>query len=167
MMTNAEVVGPLGGGVGVRRDATRGGEDSLSLLEADHLIQAGGLVPPGVLATLGLPLYPERGLAVADTLQSLGDPDIFAAGDCAALRDHLLPRLGVYGVRQAPVLLDNLAARLAGRPLRPYHPQPRALAILDLGLGLGLAIHGRHWWAGRGALLWKRWLDHRFMHQLR
>ncbi|MFO7647843.1 NAD(P)/FAD-dependent oxidoreductase [Halomonas campaniensis] len=167
VITGAEVTGTLGRGVMLRTDETRSGEDSLSLVEADHVIHAGGLAPPAVLEHLGLPLFPDRGLAVSATLQSLGHPDIFAAGDCAAMRDHRLPRLGVYGVRQAPVLLDNLIARLAGRELRHFEPQPRALAILDLGEGLGLAIRGRHWWAGRSALLWKGWLDRRFMAQYR
>ncbi len=167
VISEAEVTGTLGNGVMLRADETRSGEDSLSLIEADHVIHAVGLAPPEVIERLGLPQFPGRGLAVSSHLQSLGHPDIFAAGDCAAMVDHLLPRLGVFGIRQASVLLDNLLARLEGGELRSYEPQPRALAILDLGEGLGLAIRGSHWWAGRSALLWKGWLDRRFMSQYR
>ncbi|MFY0988906.1 NAD(P)/FAD-dependent oxidoreductase [Halomonas sp. C05BenzN] len=163
VITATRVTGHATGGALVRSDETLFGEDSLGLVEADHVIHAGGLVAPEVIERLGLPTLPGRGLAVEATLQSSGDRDIFAAGDCAAMVDHRLPRLGVYGVRQAPVLLGNLAARLAGQPLAAYEPQPRALAILDLGGGLGLAIRGQHWWGGRLALHWKRWLDRRFM----
>ncbi|WP_104204146.1 NAD(P)/FAD-dependent oxidoreductase [Billgrantia saliphila] len=141
--------------------------DHLRPLAADHVVHAGGLKPPPVLERLGLAMIEGRGLAVGDTLQSIDDPGIFAAGDCAALVDRPLPRLGVYGVRQAPVLLDNLAGSLAGRPLRRYVPQARALAILDLGQGRALAIRGRLWWTGRASLWWKRWLDGRFMAQYR
>lgn len=81
--------------------------------------------------------------------------------------DHALPRLGVYGVRQAPVLLHNLAARLASRPLQRYVPQRQALAILDVGQGKGLAIRGRFWWAGRLSLAWKSRLDRGFLRQFR
>jgi len=139
------------------------GQDALRLLECGHVIHASGLAPPDALGGLGLTLIDGRGLALHDTLQSVDDPDVFAAGDCAALVAHALPRLGVYGVRQAPVLLANLEARLHGRPLQRYRPQAQALTILDLGHGQGLAIRGRLWWAGRSSLLWKRWLDDRFM----
>jgi NADH dehydrogenase FAD-containing subunit len=161
------VAGTLGDGVTLRSDPTRRDEDSLRLLAADHVVHAGGLVPPPVVERLGLPLYPGRGIAVEATLQSLAHPDIFATGDCAAMRDQLLPRQVVHGREQAPVLLANLLARLAGRPLTAYRPRARALAILELGEGLGLAIHGRRWWAGRSALLWKRWRTHRVMGRLR
>jgi NADH dehydrogenase FAD-containing subunit len=138
-------------------------QETLHLLGCEHVIHAGGLAPPGALDGLGLTLIDGRGLALHNTLQSVDDPDVFAAGDCAALVEHALPRLGVYGVRQAPVLLANLEARLHGRPLQRYRPQAKALTILNLGQDQGLAIRGRLWWAGRSSLLWKRWLDERFM----
>ncbi|MCE8001977.1 NAD(P)/FAD-dependent oxidoreductase [Billgrantia ethanolica] len=143
------------------------GQDALRLLECEHVIHAGGLAPPGALDGLGLTLIGSRGLAVHSTLQSVDDPDVFAAGDCAALVEHALPRLGVYGVRQAPVLLANLKARLQGSPLQRYRPQAQALTILNLGQDQGLAIRGRLWWAGRSSLLWKHWLDERFMTRYR
>lgn len=137
------------------------------LLECEHVVYAGGLAPPAILERLGLPLIAGRGLAIGNTLQSVADPNVFAVGDCAAMTDHDLPRLGVYGVRQAPVLLANLAARLRGLPLQRYTPQAKALTILDLGLGQGLAIRGNRWWAGRLSLHWKHWLDERFMARYR
>ncbi|GHE19487.1 hypothetical protein GCM10017767_00080 [Halomonas urumqiensis] len=167
VITNANVTGLLANGAMLSCDESVQGEDSLSLVEAEHVIHASGLAPPSVIERLGLPIFPDRGIAVNDMLQSPADPDIFAAGDCAAMVNHHLPRLGVYGVRQAPILLENLLARSQGRALRPFEPQPRALAILDLGEGIGLAIRGKQWWAGRGALWWKRWLDQRFLAQYR
>ncbi|MCC5882063.1 MAG: FAD-dependent oxidoreductase [Halomonas sp.] len=142
-------------------------QENLELIECQHVMHASGLAPPPVLEHLGVRLIAGRGVAVGDTLQSVEDQDIFAAGDCAALVDHPLPRLGVYGVRQAPVLLANLAARLKGRNLHRYTPQVSALTILNLGQGNGLAIRGRLWWAGRLSLLWKRRLDERFMQRYR
>lgn len=150
-------------GLLIAEEGATSGQDALRLLECDHVIHAGGLAPPGSLGSLGLTLVGSRGLAVHSTLQSVDDPDVFAAGDCAALVEHTLPRLGVYGVRQAPVLLANLEARLHGRPLQRYRPQAQALTILNLGQDQGLAIRGRLWWAGRSSLFWKRWLDERFL----
>ncbi|MGM0703807.1 MAG: NAD(P)/FAD-dependent oxidoreductase [Pseudomonadota bacterium] len=155
------------GGLTIADSADISQRSTTERIPADHVIHASGLQPPMVASQLGLPMVDDRGLAVLDTLQSTGDPDIFAVGDCAAMPDHPLPHQGVYGVRQGPVLLDNLAARLYGRRLRNYVPQRQALAILDLGEGQGLALRGRHWWAGRLTLLWKRWLDERFLRRHR
>jgi selenide,water dikinase len=132
-------------------------------VDADHVVIAGGLSAPDVISRLGLPVIEGRGLAVSDTLQSTAADWVFAAGDCAAMVNHRLPRLGVYGVRQAPVLLANLAAWHRGQPLSHYRPQPHALAILNLGGGMGLALRGRAWFAGRLAFVAKQWLDQRFL----
>lgn len=162
-----DVTGHAAGGVTFATETNAWGEDSLQWLPADHVVHASGLAPPEVVERLGLPLIPGRGLAVEATLQSPGHPDIFAVGDCAAMLHHELPRLRIHGIRQAPVLVDNLAARLSGAPLTPYVPQRLALAILDLGAGQGLAIRGRRWWGGRLALALKRRLDRRFLHPFR
>ncbi|WP_027966932.1 NAD(P)/FAD-dependent oxidoreductase [Halomonas halocynthiae] len=134
-------------------------------IDADHVVIASGLAPPDVMTNLGLPTVEGRGLAVTDTLQSTAADWVFAAGDCAAMINHSLPRLGVYGVRQAPILRDNLSAWYTHKPLSRYHPQPHALTILNLGNGTGLAIRGRAWFAGRLAMKAKRWLDKRFLDQ--
>ncbi|MBB3140851.1 NAD(P)/FAD-dependent oxidoreductase [Halomonas organivorans] len=163
VMTGLECCGPTRGGVMVASPNQPWGEDSYRFLAADHVVHATGLSPPDIVERLGLPTLPDRGLAITATLQSPAASWVFAAGDCAAMIDHELPRLGVYGVRQAPVLLANIAAYLQGSELHPYHPQPRALSILDLGDGQALAIRGRYWWGGRLAWWWKRQLDERFL----
>lgn len=140
------------------------GEDSLQWLAADHAVHATGLAPPEGLERLGLPVIPGRGLAVEETLQSPGFPDVFAAGDCAALVSRVLPKLILHGRHQAAVLADNLGARLAGAPLTAYVPRRVATTLLDLG-DQGLAIRGQRWWAGRLALAWKRRLDRGLLDQ--
>ncbi|XKE47332.1 FAD-dependent oxidoreductase [Halomonas organivorans] len=161
--TGLEVKGHAAGGIMVASTEQSWGEDSYRFLAADHVVHAAGLAPPPLVERLGLPCLAGRGLAVTETLQSPAADWVFAAGDCAAMQRHHLPRLGVYGVRQAPVLRANLAAYLSGDALRPYRPQARALAILNLGGGQALAIRGGLWRAGRLTLLWKRWLDERFL----
>ncbi len=161
--TGLELTGHLRGGVMARPPGQPPSEDNGRFFAADHVIHAVGLAPPPVIERLGLPTLRGRGLAIGDTLQSPSAPWVFAAGDCAAMIDHALPRLGVYGVRQAPVLRDNLAAWWRGEALRPYRPQARALSILDLGHRQALAIRGGAWWGGHLAWCWKRWLDERFL----
>ena len=74
---------------------------------------------------------------------------------------------GVFGVRAAPVLLNNLAALADGRPVRRFNPQRSWLSIMDLGDGQGMAIRGAFWSLGRPALRLKRYLDLDFVRRMR
>lgn len=136
-------------------------------LNVDHVVLANGLIAPALTGELGLTCDPRQGLAITAALHSPDDSRIFAVGDCAWLRQSPYPKLGVFGVRQAPVLLDNLRASLVGQPLHDYRPQRRYLSVLNLGDGRGLALWDRWWWKGRLALKLKRRLDRRFMAQYR
>lgn len=146
----------------------------LRAVEADGVILGDGRRPSHDVAVLA------TGLAAPDLARTgdLGGPDGFpvdaglrhprhrevhAAGDCADFLPGRLPRVGVHGVRQGPVLLDALAGRGTG-DVPTYHPQRQALAILDLGGGVALAVRGRAWWLGRPSRWLKdriddRWLD--------
>lgn len=133
-----------------RRTADSVRLDDGSERRCDLLVAATGLAPAG-------------GRAVGPTLQSLEDPAIFASGDCAEFAPRPLPRHGVFGVRQAPVLAHNLIALAHGEPLIRYRPQQRFLAILDLGNGEGFATWGGLANRSRAALRLKRRLDFAFM----
>lgn len=74
-----------------------------------------------------------------------------------------LERHGVFAVRQAPVLLNNLAAVLGGGPLDEFQPQERWLSILNLGAGEGLALWGRLSCQGSLALRLKDLIDRHFL----
>lgn len=130
---------------------------------ADAIVLATGLRPPRALTDFGLPLDRHGALTVDATLSCPDDRRVFGAGDCVGIEGHDLPRLGVFGVREGPILLANLAARLQGRSLVPYRPQRRWLLILNLGWGEGLAIRGRFWWRGRLSLILKDRIDRRFL----
>ena len=136
-------------------------------LPYDLLVRATGLRAPDVIADLGLPLSEDGRLEVAPTLQSPADPGVFAVGDCAVITGSPRPAAGVFGVRAAPILARNLAALGTGGRLAAYAPQSRWLSILDLGDGTGLALRGRLWSLGRGALMLKRRLDLGFVDGLR
>ncbi len=132
-------------------------------LPTDVTITATGLVPPPLMRELGLPVDDAGGLRVGATLQSERNRNVFAVGDCARLEGHDLPKLGVYGVRQAPVLTRNLAALATGAPLENYTPQRLALMILNLGDGEALALRGARWWRGRSSRWLKERLDRPFV----
>lgn len=136
-------------------------------LRSDATVLATGLKPPPLLREIGLPTADDGGVRVDATLRCVDGPAVFGAGDCIHFDGRPLPKLGVFGVRQAPVLLHNLLASLDGDPLRVYRPQKRWLSILNLGDGRGVAIRAEWWYAGRPAMWLKRWLDERFVRQYR
>jgi NADH dehydrogenase FAD-containing subunit len=132
-------------------------------IAADVTLVATGLRPPAVLAEAGLPCDREGAMIVDRSLRCPTHPEIFGAGDCIAFAARALPRVGVYAVRQAPVLADNLVAVLRRERLRDYDPQPAYLLILNLGDGTGLAVRGERWWYGRTAFRLKDWIDRRWL----
>jgi NADH dehydrogenase FAD-containing subunit len=133
----------------------------------DDLILATGLVAKPLVCELGLPCDKSAGLTVTEQLHSIADPLVFAAGDCADIQGHPLPKLGVFGVRAAPILCHNLLAAACGEPLKSYRPQRIYLAILNLGDGTGLATWGPLWWQGKVSLWLKDWIDRRFLNTYR
>jgi len=137
-------------------------------LAASKVLWATHASPPAWLAASGLALDDAGFLAVGETLQSLSHPEVFAAGDVAALTHAPRPKSGVYAVRAGPMLTENLKAFISGGPLRPFKPQRRALYLLNLGRGRALAAHpflpalvGRVLWR------WKLAIDERFMARFR
>jgi selenide, water dikinase len=109
----------------------------------------------------------ERGfILVADTLQSISHPQIFATGDIATIQHHPRPKAGVFAVRQAKPLVANLRAIVSARSPRPFSPQKHYLALIGTGEARAVAAWGRYWF-GPSAWLWrwKDWIDRRFMGQ--
>lgn len=128
-----------------RRDAAYAGEPH------DLVIWTAGAFAAPWLRASGLALDERGFVLVDDRLRSVSHPEVLAAGDCATLRDAPHPKSGVYAVRHAPVLAENLRGGD-----RRYVPQRRALALLSCGRRYAIAD-----WGGaslEGAWLW-RWKD--------
>lgn len=132
-------------------------------IDFDMPILAVGVKPPEIFRRSELATGDDDGLWVNHYLQSISDPQLFGGGDSVVFRGEALPRLGVFAIRQAPVLFHNLQAVLRGEPLKRFKPQSNFLYILNLGNYEGLAIYGPLVW--RGALTWKlkEYIDVKFM----
>jgi NADH dehydrogenase FAD-containing subunit len=122
-----------------------------------------GIMPQGIFADSGVEISEEGALLVNDYLQSTNYPEIFGGGDCIAIKGKRLDRVGVYAVRQAPILFRNLLAAVKGEPLTPFKAQKRYLLIFNLGDGSGLLVWGLWIWKGRLAFTFKNYLDTSFM----
>lgn len=137
-------------------------------LHYDLFVSAVGLAPKSVFldsvrSGVDLLTGADGGLWVDRCLRSVSDPRLFGGGDSVAFRGEPLPRLGVFAVRQAPVLFHNLQAALRREPLKSYEPQRRYLYILNLGDGTGLGVYGSLVYRGRAALALKHRIDSRFV----
>ena len=132
-------------------------------LPADAVLWATGAAPAAWLARSGLTRDGRGFLQVEPTLQAVGQPAVFAAGDVASLLPTPLPKAGVFAVRQGPVLARNLRAAAEGRALESYAPQRAWLVLLSLGDGHALGTRNGVVFGGRWVWWWKDWIDRRFM----
>jgi len=115
------------------------------------------------LRETGLELDAEGFIRVGDTLQTVTDPQVFAAGDIAAMVNHPLEKAGVFAVRMGAPLAENLRRAVSGRPLLDYRPQRRWLALISTGDRTAVASRGRLGFRGAWVWRWKDWIDRRFM----
>ena len=132
-------------------------------LSFDVAFNAAGIRPVPVFRDSGLPVDVEGGLLVNEYLQCVNDPAIFGGGDCISFAPRRLDRVGVYAVRQASVLYQNLMALLFGAKLQAFTPQSRYLFILNMGDGRGILYWRSCIVSGRFALLLKNHIDKKFM----
>ena len=125
---------------------------------------------PQLLRNSGLDLDASGFVKVNAYLQSLSHPAIFAVGDLASLTPQPVPRAGVYAVRQAPYLIENLLAlannnRHNTLSLKPYQPQKHYLTLLSLGEKRALAHKWQWRMVGRLIWHWKNYVDRAFVRQ--
>lgn len=133
---------------------------------SDFTIGAAATRPQGWLKQTGLTLV-DGFVSVTPRLQSVDDPAVFAAGDIAHLRDDPRPKAGVFAVRQAPVLFDNLVVALTEQgTMRPYRPQGDYLKLISTGSKTAVADKWGLRLSGPWVWRWKDWIDRRFMDRL-
>jgi NADH dehydrogenase FAD-containing subunit len=131
--------------------------------DTDFVFMALGVKPSSLFEASGLPMGPDKGLRVNKYLQSVAYPQIFGGGDCIYFEDQPLDKVGVYAVRQNPVLLHNLMASLDERELEPFDPGPDYLLIFNLGGRTGILRKNKLVFGGRLAFMIKDYIDRKFI----
>ncbi|MEP6545740.1 FAD-dependent oxidoreductase [Microcoleus vaginatus GB1-A2] len=102
-------------------------------------------------------------MQVNDCLQSVSHPNVFAAGDIAAMVNYPRPKAGVFAVRQGKPLFENLQQFLLEKPLKPFAPQEQYLGLIGTGNKRAIASRGNFMWESRLLWYWKDWIDRQFM----
>lgn len=107
-----------------------------SRVEAHTVAWVTGVTAAPLIATLDLPTEKGR-LKVQSDLTVAGYPDVFAAGDAAAVPDltqpgHITPPTAQHATRQGKTLGDNVAASLGHGKWRTYKHHDMGL-VVDLG----------------------------------
>ena len=129
----------------------------------DFIFMALGVKPSTIFEQSGLPVGPDKGLLVNKYLQSIKYPEIFGGGDCIYFNDQPLDKVGVYAVRENPVLLHNLMASLDNGELEIFDPGPEYLLIFNVGGGLGVFKKKGFVFGGKIAFMIKDYIDRKFM----
>ena len=131
--------------------------------DTDFVFMALGVKPSNIFEDSGLPMGPDKGLLVNQYLQSVEYPQIFGGGDCIYFKNQPLDKVGVYAVRENPVLLHNLMATLDGSELESFDPGEDYLLIFNLGGGKGVFRKRQIVFGGRLAFWIKDYIDQKFI----
>lgn len=131
--------------------------------KVDLTFLALGVKPSSIFADSNLPTGPDGGLLVNHYLQSPQYPHIFGGGDCIYHEPQPLEKVGVYAVRQNPVLYHNLLAALEDKPLMAFAPGGDYLLIFNIGDRKGIFYKKGVLLKGKAAFIIKDFIDRRFM----
>jgi NADH dehydrogenase FAD-containing subunit len=136
-------------------------------ISADVLFWAVGVTPSPLFRDSGLPVGPDGGLMVDEYLKCPDHPELFGGGDCIHHAPKPLDKVGVYAVRQNPVLFNNILATLEGRPLERFDPGGEYLLAFNLGDGTGIVHKKGVIFGGRAGFVLKDLIDRTFMQKFR
>ncbi len=155
--------GILAGQAAVRIDAGRVHLQNGAVVEADHIVFSTGATAAAWPRQSGIETDERGFILINEHLQSLSHADVFAAGDCATMADHVRPKSGVYAVRAGPPLAENLRRALRGEALQRYVPQRNSLYLISTGDKYAIASWGGFSWQGAWVWRWKDRIDRAFM----
>ncbi|WP_156756011.1 NAD(P)/FAD-dependent oxidoreductase [Actinokineospora pegani] len=113
--------------------------------DAETFVWTAGVTPNPLVRATGLPLDERDRIRCDATLRVVDHPEVFAAGDCAAVPDlasdepdATCPPSAQHAVRQGKRLGANILASVRGEALKPYKHR-NAGSVASLGLYRGVA----------------------------
>ncbi len=123
---------------------------------AATVIWAAGIRAGDVAGRLGLPVGRAGRIRVAPTLEVVGHPGVFAAGDVALVEGaDGLPQVAQVAMQGGAHAAENLLRHVRGEPLTPFVYRDKG-AMATIGRSRAIAQIGRLHLSG--ALAWWAWL---------
>ena len=108
----------------------------------------------------------DRGFVATNKyLQSRSHPDVFASGDIGTQIDSPSAKAGVFAVRQASILLNNVRAQIKEEPLRVFVPQTDFLSLVSTGKKHAIGSRSGLSFAGKWVWKLKHHIDQSFMNK--
>lgn len=133
----------------------------------DEIVWCTAARAPGWASTAGLATDNRGFVATNDYLQSVSHEFVFATGDIGTQVDTPSAKAGVFAVRQAPFLFENLRRFLLKRPLKTYRPQGDFLSLMAAGRKTAIASRGPLAVSADWVWRWKDHIDQKFMNSFR
>jgi NADH dehydrogenase len=125
-------------------------------LAAGTVVWAAGIRAADVAGRLGLPTGRGGRIRVAPTLEVVGHPGVFAAGDVALVEGaEGLPQVAQVAMQGGAHAAENILRAIAGRPLEPFRYRDKG-AMATIGRSRAIAEIGRVRLSG--PLAWWAWL---------
>ena len=100
---------------------------------------------------------PNKTVSVLPTLQTLGEPNVYVAGDLAAFEQNgeFLPMVAQVAMQQGEAVAQNIMRQMAGEALQPFSYQDKG-SMAVIGRNAAVAkIAGK---AFTGFAAWLIWL---------
>lgn len=127
-------------------------------IAAETVLWAAGVVASPLGRSLGVPLERTGQVVVEPDLSVPGYPEIFIAGDLAAVYDDEgspVPGVSPAAIQEGKAVAANIQRSLAGKPRKPFHYWDKG-SMATIGRHRGIAAVGRI--ELTGAIAWLGWL---------
>lgn len=129
----------------------------------DEVLWCTSAVGPDWALRAGMDLD-NRGFVLTNQyLQSVSHPFVFATGDIGTQKHTPSAKAGVFAVRQAPILYENIRAYLLQQALKVYKPQKDFLSLMATGGKRAIASRGPITIEADWVWRWKNHIDRTFM----
>jgi len=121
-------------------------------IQTDEVFGVTNASAPPWLLDSGLDVNEKGFIKIKKTLQSVSHSHIFAVGDIAHMAQHPREKTGVFAVRMAKPLYENIKRLILEEDLKDYIPQKNYLNLIGTADGKAvasrrfLASHGNYWW---------------------
>jgi len=135
--------------------------------QVDEILWCTAAVGPHWARRAGFQLDKRGFVATNKHLQSISHPFVFATGDIGTQVDTPSLKAGVFAVRQAPVLYENIRRHLMNQPLKTYRPQNDFLSLMATGGKRAIASRGPMVIEADWVWRWKDHIDQTFMKQFK